>query len=275
MSLSFPGWDEGYILPDKPKGSIQLDFSSAYLAPNPDAETTTSDRAVILLTDDFGLPLKNPKLIADALAERLRCDVWVPDYFNGLNAIDLVPQRVLDQMTTWDKWRLKWKTILPFIGAFWDSSPSVVDKRLASFIALLKEKKGYKKIGAVGYSYGGAACIRLASTGLIDCAVICHPNLPSPSPSLAQVRAICVPVSWVCAESDHFFSNSIQHQCKAELAGRKGTDRFVEFEFNEYKGTVHGFACRPNLEYPLLVESCKYALDQTASWFEKTLVSES
>ncbi|RXW22855.1 hypothetical protein EST38_g2981 [Candolleomyces aberdarensis] len=140
----------------------------------------------------------------------------------------------------------------------------------AQFISLLKEKKGYKKIGAVGYSYGGSACIRLASTGLIDGGVICHPTLVSLSDSLAQVRAICVPVSWVCAETDEY--SSIQHQCKAELAGPKGTDRFVDYEFKEYKGTDHGFACRPNIEKPEVVESYKSALDQTASWFEKTLV---
>lgn len=80
--MSCPRCAEGYILPDEPKGSILPDFSGAYLAPNPDAETP-SDRTVIVLTDVFGLPAKNPKLIADTLAERLRCDVWVPDYFNG------------------------------------------------------------------------------------------------------------------------------------------------------------------------------------------------
>ena len=73
------------------------------------------------------------------------------------------------------------------------------------FIPLLKEKKGYKKIGAVGYCFGGSACIRLASTGLIDGSVICHPG-PF---SLSQVRAIRIPVSWVCAESKR--NNLINH----------------------------------------------------------------
>ncbi|KAJ2921094.1 hypothetical protein H1R20_g15999, partial [Candolleomyces eurysporus] len=271
--MSCPRCAQGYILPDEPKGSIQPDFSGAYLAPNPDAETTTSDRAVIVLTDVFGLPLKNPKLIADTLAERLRCDVWVPDYFNGRPIFRLddmePPEREDDPMTIWDWLRVLWKTFLPNLGALWSNRSSVVDQRLASFIPLLKEKKGYKKIGAVGYCFGGSACIRLASTGLIDGGVICHPG-PF---SLTQVRAICTPVAWVCAERDEFFANSKQHESEAELAGRKGTDRFVDFEFKEYKGTVHGFACRPNLEKPEVVESYKSALDQTASWFEKTLVS--
>ena len=43
----------------------------------------SSKRAIFLLTDIFGLPLKNSKLIADEISKRLQCDVWVPDLFAG------------------------------------------------------------------------------------------------------------------------------------------------------------------------------------------------
>jgi len=53
----------------------------AYLAAGP-AEGNKK-AAVVLLTDIFGLPLKNSKILADIFAERLGVDVWVPDLFAG------------------------------------------------------------------------------------------------------------------------------------------------------------------------------------------------
>ena len=58
------------------------------LAPESTSTTTAQtkaakSRAIVVLTDIFGLPLQNCKIIADALSERVGCDVWVPDLFEG------------------------------------------------------------------------------------------------------------------------------------------------------------------------------------------------
>ena len=68
----------GNWLPGSPKGT---DEDGAYLAKGSNQEDT-KDKAVVLLTDIFGL-IANPKIIADAIAERTGFDVWVPDLFNG------------------------------------------------------------------------------------------------------------------------------------------------------------------------------------------------
>jgi len=71
---------QGHVLVGTPTGSFELEGSAYFhLAPSPG-----SKNAVVLLTDIFGLKLVNPKLIADQYSERLNCDVWVPDYFNGV-----------------------------------------------------------------------------------------------------------------------------------------------------------------------------------------------
>ena len=75
----------GYILPGEPKGEMQ---DAAYFTPGPAAsgsEAAPSDdkKAIVLLTDIFGLPLVNCKIVADRLAERVGCDVWIPDQFGG------------------------------------------------------------------------------------------------------------------------------------------------------------------------------------------------
>lgn len=71
---------KGYELPGEPTGSIVPEFNGAYLAKGPEGYTK---RAIVYLTDIFGLPLKNSKIMADELAKRLSCDVWIPDLFDG------------------------------------------------------------------------------------------------------------------------------------------------------------------------------------------------
>lgn len=69
---------KGNTLPGQPSGETVKEYNGAYLAPGAD-----KSKAVILLTDMFGLPLVNCKIMADQLAEKLGYDVWVPDMFDG------------------------------------------------------------------------------------------------------------------------------------------------------------------------------------------------
>lgn len=73
---------QGYVLDGEPEGTM---VDGAYLRAAPTvegaADAGTPKRAVVLLTDIFGLPLKNSKLVADEIARRVGCDVWVPDLF--------------------------------------------------------------------------------------------------------------------------------------------------------------------------------------------------
>lgn len=71
---------KGYLLPGEPTGSFVSDMDGAYLAKGPESY---NKRAVVYLTDIFGLPLVNSRLMADKLAKSLSCDVWIPDLFDG------------------------------------------------------------------------------------------------------------------------------------------------------------------------------------------------
>ena len=68
----------GSVLEGEPTGTM---IDGAYFAAGTDASLST--KAVILLTDVFGLPLKNSKILADVYAKEVGCDVWVPDMFDG------------------------------------------------------------------------------------------------------------------------------------------------------------------------------------------------
>jgi hypothetical protein len=83
--MSCPDCVKGNILPGEPTGEYltkSYGGADAYLAAAP-AGSNAGGRAVVILTDIFGLPMKNPRIIADRLAKELECDVWVPDYFAG------------------------------------------------------------------------------------------------------------------------------------------------------------------------------------------------
>jgi len=73
------------IFSGKLKGSIETGFlGNSYFSPAPSTlDETTTKTAVLLCTDGSGLALPNCKFIADELAKRLECDVWIPDYFLG------------------------------------------------------------------------------------------------------------------------------------------------------------------------------------------------
>ncbi|RDB27813.1 Hydrolase tropI [Hypsizygus marmoreus] len=265
--MSCPDCITGGLLPGEPTGSLSI--QGAYLAPGP-VNDTTSKRAIVFLTDAFGLPLKNCKILADKLATRLECDVWIPDYFAGKPLAPvrslLTPDRAGVRMGVcqWLKFIIY---TIPSIPAFIQSRPSVADARLSKFINAIKEEKKYEKIGAVGYCYGGSTVIRLGATDLVNSIVICHPGRFS----IPEAKAIKVPAAWVCAEEDMFFSHSLRLRAEAIFSERQGTDSFVEYEFKDYKGTAHGFASRPNLNLPEVKEAHEKAFEQVVGWFAKTL----
>jgi carboxymethylenebutenolidase len=79
--MSCPDCTTGATLPGTPKGTLKDDGS--YFTTAAKDENPESKRAVLLLTDAFGLSLDNPKIMADYFAEQLQCDVWVPNIFAG------------------------------------------------------------------------------------------------------------------------------------------------------------------------------------------------
>ncbi|KIK69561.1 hypothetical protein GYMLUDRAFT_33934 [Collybiopsis luxurians FD-317 M1] len=259
--MSCPDCKKGTILPGEPTGSIAA--NGAYFAPGPWGNNA---RAIILLTDIFGLPLVNSKLLADHFSRKLSCDVWVPDMFNGKPpfAVDAmkVPERAGEKLQL-----LPMLGLIPSLPALYRNRPSVVIDRLRSFIEALQAEKNYGKLGAVGYCFGGIMAVKLAGTDLVNSVVVCHPG----SVSEQEVAAMKVPSSWACAEEDFTFKPKLRQKSEAIFAARKSKDNFIDYEFKDYKGTTHGFAARPNLSYPEVKAGYEGALEQTVQWFTRTL----
>ncbi|KAA1469968.1 dienelactone hydrolase endo-1-3,1,4-beta-D-glucanase [Dentipellis sp. KUC8613] len=264
---------KGFVLPGTPAGSM---VDGAYYSPAPgiDKETAPapSSKAIVLLTDIFGLPLVNSKLLADELATKVGVDVWVPDLFNGAPPIKpheltpLMPDRAGVQIPFMNKLRLA-ALIIPRIPSFYTNRAKVVDARVADFINKLKTEKKYEKFGAVGYCFGGSIAVRIASRNIVDTVVICHPG-PA---SVEEIKAMSVPSSWALAEEDSAFPPKLRKSAEEVFKAREGKEDFIEYEFKDWKGTAHGFAARPNLEVPEVKAGFEGALEQTVNWFKKTL----
>ncbi|PPQ72819.1 hypothetical protein CVT24_012895 [Panaeolus cyanescens] len=256
-----PQCKDGQLLAGEPVGQILADYQGAYFTPGP--ENCSQKRAVLLLTDAFGMGLKNCKLIADDFAKRVGCDVWIPDYFDGrplINPSSLeLPDKPFERPSIFE-----WLKFIITIGI--PSIPSIIHSR-PSFIDLIKTQKKYERLGAVGYCFGGSTCVRFGSSDKIQSIVICHPGRFT----LDEVKAIKIPTAWVCAEDDMFFPDSLRDQSEAVFAARKGKDHYNEYEFQHYKGTTHGFASRPNLENPEVKVAFEGACNQIVNWFSKTL----
>jgi len=92
--MSCPDCRKGVVLEGEPTGHIDPN-TGAYVASGPEGNTS---RAILLLTDVFGLGLKNPEILADNLSKRLSCDVYAPDIFAGTLSFNISQSTLSDKM---------------------------------------------------------------------------------------------------------------------------------------------------------------------------------
>ena len=71
---------------------------------------------------------------------------------------------------------------------------------------------------------------------------------------------------------DMSFKPPLRNEAEAVFKGRsKDSADFVEYEFADHPGTVHGFAARPNMAITDAKEGFEKAFAAGVAWFKKTL----
>ncbi len=105
----------------------------------------------------------------------------------------------------------------------------------------LKSEHGFKKLGAIGFCYGGWAVFQLGakSKPLVDCISMCHPSLLEKS----EIEAVGVPTQIIAPENDFQLTPELKTFCN-ETIPTLG----VEYDYQYFPGLVHGFG-----EYPFLL----------------------
>ncbi|WWC65974.1 uncharacterized protein I303_108596 [Kwoniella dejecticola CBS 10117] len=217
--------------------------------------------ALVLYTDAFGLGLPNPKVMADAFADQLKINVFVPEYI-----IDPPPVDVYDPVAPLypDQYAARsWGTTIYMIGEVlwktWRWLPMLLfpKKQVPLAQASLNDltSEGFEKVVAVGYCRGGAMVQYLlanqANTTLVG-GIICHP-----SPEKSTWAGIDKPTKWHLADHDQMFGDKDIQLLKNTFQKKVDEDR-SKFECVVHQDTVHGFAARPTLEH----EPTKKAFDE-------------
>jgi len=132
----------------------------------------STDKAILLLTDVIGHKFVNAQLIADQFAAH-GYFVVVPDLFDS-DTVPLNPQPGFNFM--------EW--LKPHM-------PPNVEPIIDEVLAEMHGSLGCKKIGGVGYCFGGKYATRYLKKGKLDVAYIAHPAMLDPE----ELKAIEGPLS--------------------------------------------------------------------------------
>lgn len=211
---------------------------------------TKKDAAILFITDVLGV-WQNSQLMADQFAANGYYTL-LPDLFDG-DAIPLNGSLAVGLME-WLKNGSDGKH--PHTSAFVDP---IVEKALK----YLKEEKGFKKVGAVGYCFGGKYVARFLAEGKgIDVGYTAHPSFVTDE----ELAAITGPFSISAAETDTIFTTELRHKSETILIGTK-----QPFQINLFSGVSHGFAMRGDLSVKAEKFGREQAFLQAVAWFNEYL----
>ncbi|KAJ6544816.1 alpha/beta-hydrolase [Mycena vulgaris] len=201
-------------------------------------------KAVLLLTDVFGLPSPDNLLLADEWAAA-GFQTFAPDYLNG-DAIAMD-----GNLTTW----------IPNHGEAQTTPP------LLAVIKALKAR-GVKQIAATGYCFGGLYAVRLVQNNTVSVGTMAHPSFLTVPTDFDLMKEIShVPVEINNAELDTGFTPAVAAQTDAVMVGQYAPG----YLRRQFDGVAHGFAVRANASDPVQVAAKKGAFDTSLAWIKTHL----
>ncbi|XP_069469847.1 carboxymethylenebutenolidase homolog isoform X1 [Ambystoma mexicanum] len=193
---------------------VQIEHIKAYIC-KPPVET---DRAVIVVQDIFGWTLPNTRYIVDMLAANGYIAV-LPDYFVGGKPWD--PSNDWALFDEWIRSRRATET----------------DKETNVTVKYLKEQCNAKKIGVVGFCWGGVVVHHLTLTNPEIKAAVSMYGIISMSDDRYALKN---PTMFIFAENDTVIPleqvTVLEHNLKEKCK--------VDYEVQVYPGQTHGFVHR-------------------------------
>jgi dienelactone hydrolase len=223
------------------------------------------------MTDVLGMDFPNIQLIADQFAQNGYLTV-IPDVFNGSE----VPFLVLESFNLQEYI----ETTMP--------KTDTVDPMFEKVIKHLKEDLGVKRLGGVGYCFGGKYVCRFLkegglSNGGIDAGFTAHPSFVDAD----EVRNIKGPLSIAAAgmkeedlhllycqnkkevltikpETDAIFPAEKRRQTEDILK-----DHTVPYQMFLYSDVEHGFGVKGDLSHAKARFAKEQAFLQAVYWFEE------
>lgn len=250
----------GHLHEGTPNGKVERLYGlSTYV-------TGSGDKTVVIITDVFGYELPNGRLLADEIATQGEYRVLVPDFFQG----DSMDSRILENMEAKNKSIVK--KVTDTAGMLASGAPWMFRHREAAarpvvegFMKQLRQDEAVKKVGAVGFCWGGRWSILLAQTDLVDASVACHPSLLSVP---ADYKAVKKPLCICVGDNDDMFKGKDLTKTNDYF---KNERKDVEFEMLVIPGAKHGYAIRGDPRDPEQKKQKDQSTAKTVSWFKAHL----
>lgn len=222
----------------------------AYIA-EPTGKTIHKDTAILICPDVISI-WQNSQLIADQFAANGYYTVII-DLFNG-DPMSLNKPKDFDFMA----WLTKGSD---------GKNPHTfeyVDPIVKAGIKFLREEKGFKKVGGVGYCFGAKYVVRFMAEGKgIDVGYSAHPSFVEKD----ELKLITGPYSISAAETDAIFTTELRHDSEVILQETK-----QPYQINLFSGVEHGFSVRCDTTVKIQKMAKEQAFLQAVNWFDTWLV---
>ncbi|KAK6201242.1 dienelactone hydrolase [Scheffersomyces amazonensis] len=205
-------------------------------------ESFGNEKVIIILSDIFGLALKNNLLLADYLSSLGSIQVIIPDILGG-DAVESIEK--FDRTT--------------FFGAH---GPHVTTPIVNEFLTKFRAEYKPSKLFGIGYCFGAYFTIEnLAEGGLLDAGAVAHPSMVSE----VLVQNLAKPLLISSGEADAAFTPELRELTIKILSEKKD----VRWQLDLFQGAPHGYAVKGDLSQP----NIKYAKEKTAAdqiyWFNQ------
>jgi len=119
-----------------------------------------------------------------------------------------------------------------------------------------------KKLGGVGYCFGGKYVARYLKKGKLDAGYTAHPSFVTPE----ELKGIEGPFSISAAETDSIFPAEKRAESEKILKEIGAT-----YQINLFSGVEHGFAVRGDLSNAKVTFAKEQAFLQAVAWFDHYL----
>ncbi|XP_037136289.1 carboxymethylenebutenolidase homolog [Syngnathus acus] len=193
---------------------VQIEHFKAYLVKPSEA----SDKAIIVIQDIFGWQLPNTRYMADMLAANGYLAIC-PDFFLGKEP--------------WNSSR-DWSSFTEWVE---DKKPTNIDKEVNLLLRFLKEQYGVKRIGVVGFCWGGIATHYLAFSNPEVKAGVSFYGIIKLEKDRYDLKS---PTLFIFGENDNIIPLDQVSALEAKLK-EKCT---VDYQVKIFPGQDHGFAHR-------------------------------
>jgi len=207
------------------------------------------DKAILFITDVYGLELNNNRLLPDDFA-RNGFKVYAPELFEG----DSIPEDAFNPGSSFNL-----QSWIP------NHTPAHTGKRVRRLVDGLKEQ-GITIYGATGYCYGARLVFDLAFDNVIQAAVVSHPSIIKPDDLDTYLEKSKAALLINSCELDDAFPLSV-----AQTADEKFANFAPGYRRAHFDGVRHGFASRGDLTDPTVKAAKEGAFKESVDWLIKYL----